>query len=285
MIKLKSAAIFYRAMFTKFYTMKINSLFCKHCLVGIWLHDFNFPKGMVLLYSYLENDPPLLFITPNVANFTSFKKLEELCTVLPPNIILTCGLAMFILMGIALLLILILLNLQLIPSSVEHVENTSIQCSATFFDFNICIKLVNSLLLSLLKDFKAYNITSLLASSSGIPFSISSLIFLSKYSLLVLKFTCLYKSSCSAHNNTFLRSVIQITGINSGVTGSSLRSNINNCGSSCLLIFEEAWNHEVLLLSNQHNILALLPYLGLRNSLHNKDIFSLVGRKNVIHFI
>jgi len=43
---------------------------------------------------YNLRDPVLLLITPNVANFTSFKKLEELCTVLPPNIILTCGLAM-----------------------------------------------------------------------------------------------------------------------------------------------------------------------------------------------
>lgn len=57
---------------------------------------------------------------------------------------------------------------------------TSIQCSATFFDFNNCIKLVNSLLLSLLTDFIAYSITSLLASSSGIFFSMSSLIFLKK---------------------------------------------------------------------------------------------------------
>lgn len=44
---------------------------------------------------YNFRDPVLLLITPNVANLTSFKKLEELCTVLPPNIILTCGLAMF----------------------------------------------------------------------------------------------------------------------------------------------------------------------------------------------
>lgn len=57
---------------------------------------------------------------------------------------------------------------------------TSIQCSATFFDFNNCTKLVNSLLLSLLTDFRAYSITSLLASSSGILFSMSSLIFLKK---------------------------------------------------------------------------------------------------------
>lgn len=46
-----------------------------------------------IIYNF--RDPVLLLITPNVANFTSFKKLEELCTVLPPNIILTCGLAWF----------------------------------------------------------------------------------------------------------------------------------------------------------------------------------------------
>lgn len=44
---------------------------------------------------YNFRDPVLLLITPNVANLTSFKKLEELCITLPPNIILTCGLDVF----------------------------------------------------------------------------------------------------------------------------------------------------------------------------------------------
>lgn len=44
---------------------------------------------------YNFRDPVLLLITPKVAIFTSFKKLEELCMVLPPNIILTCGLIVF----------------------------------------------------------------------------------------------------------------------------------------------------------------------------------------------
>lgn len=60
---------------------------------------YNVHNNIILFFGFMGaynfRDPVLLLITPNVANFTSFKKLEELCTVLPPNIILTCGLAVF----------------------------------------------------------------------------------------------------------------------------------------------------------------------------------------------